>query len=288
MKKTLILLFTFAFFTTCKDKAEQIPAYLKLEGFQIDAPGGAAWQKVNFIWLYVGEEFLGAYSPNAEVPILAEGLQTVTVFPGVNMNGQVETPEIYPFFKRYDTQVTLTPGQTVVIKPSTTYETGAIIPWSSSSEFDGSQLFFENIDTYNDLNLVFESDSAFSGKSAVMRVDTAHNIMNIATDWVSGLPTQGDRQVWLEMNYRCDAPLEVYLRGRGNPTKGETAQGIYQFSRKKDWNKIYFNLTPFLIQSTQTEYSLGFRFGVPIDFTTGNYTALKATARFDNLKLVHF
>jgi hypothetical protein len=288
MKKALIFGFALVFLFGCKDKKEQIPTYLKLEGFDITEPGGPNWQKVNFLWLYVGEEFLGAYSPGAEVPILAEGKQNVTVFPGVTMNGQVETPEIYPFFKRYLQSVNLFPGETTVIKPTTEYTDDAIFSWGAESDLDGAAFYFENLDTYNDLNLVYEIDSAFAGKSAVMRVDTAHNLMDIATDWVAGLPLDGGRQVWLEMNYQCSAPLELYIRGRGNPLLGETVQGIYQFSPRKDWNKIYFNLTPFVTETTQEEYSIAFRLAVPVDFATLKYTALKATARFDNLRLVHF
>jgi hypothetical protein len=288
MKKSLIFLTFIALFASnCKDKPEQIPAYLKLEGFEIDAPGGADWHKVNLLWLYVGTEFLGAYSPGSEVPILADGLQTLTIFPGINMNGQVITPEIYPFFKKYEKEVTLTAGQTTVVKPTTSYEPSAIIPWGPQSEFDLNTLAFENLDDDSMLNLVFEHDSAFFGRSAVMRVDTSHSRMDVATEWVANIPTDGGHQVWLEMNYQCDAPLELYLRGRGI-TPQQTVQAIYQFNPTLNWNKIYFNLTPFVIQTTQTEYSIAFRLYVPLDQTTLKYTALKAVARFDNLKIVHF
>jgi hypothetical protein len=289
MKKSLIFLTFIALFASnCKDKTEQIPAYLKLEGFEIDAPGGANWHKVNLLWLYVGTEFLGAYSPGSEVPILADGLQTLTIFPGINMNGQVITPEIYPFFKKFEKEVTLTAGQTTVVNPKTCYDAAAIIPWGVQSEFDVTTLGFENLDEDNEMNLVFSNDSAFFGRSAVMQVDTAHTRMDVATEWVLGIPTSGGQQVWLEMNYQCDAPLELFLRGRGNPLQGQTFQAIYQFNTTLNWNKIYFNLTPYITQSTQTEYSITFRLNVPVDPATLKYTALKAVARFDNLKIVHF
>jgi hypothetical protein len=289
MKKLLILLTFIAFFVSnCKDKTEQIPAYLKLEGFEIDEVGGADWHKINFLWLYVGTEFLGAYSPGAEVPVLADGLQTLTIFPGVNMNGQVITPEIYPFFKKYEKEVTLTAGQTTVVNPKTCYDNSVTIPWGEQSDLDGNTIGFENLDEDNELNLVFENESAFAGRSAVMRVDTGHTRMDVATEWVTNIPTSGGQQVWLEMNYQCDAPLELYLRGRGNPLKGDSFQAIYQFNITPNWNKIYFNLTPYIVQSSQNEYSIIFRLNVPVDPATLKYTTLKAVARFDNLKIVHF
>lgn len=287
MKKIarLGLIWLAASFFGCKDEPEQIPAYIQLEPYTVNAPGGLAWQKLPFAWVYVNTLPVGAYSPGKPFPVLAEGEADVVVFPGINANGIADTPDLYPFLVRYDTKVTLTPGQTTTIRPETRYDTDAKAPWTDRGEFDGSTLVFEDLDQDFATSIVFDTDSAYAGRSARMVVDTAHALMAVGSEWVAGLPVTGDREIWMEMHYKNDVPFELYLFGR-NSFGSETSQPIYLFQSKAEWNKIYINLTPAIVESVQEEYRVVFRLPLPNDGT--KFSQPRATVQLDNLRLLHF
>lgn len=271
---------------SCKDQPEQIPAYIQLAPFEVNAPGGIGWQKLPFAWVYINGNPVGAYSPNAVFPVLAEGEVDVVAFPGVSANGIESTPDVYPFLLRYDGKATLVPGQTTLVSPETTYDPGAKSAWGTRGELDGATIVFENLDQDGITSLVFDANGAFSGRSARMAVDTAHTVMAVATEWVTDLPTTGNREIWLEMNYRNDVPFEFYLFGR-DANGDAVSQPIYQYQPKSDWNKIYFQLTPFVADLNKQDYRIGFHLELPRD-AYGKFTANTGTVQFDNLRLLYF
>ena len=272
----------------CKDEEEPIPAYLKIEPFVVDAVGGAGWQKITEGWLYVGNEFLGAYSLPAMVPVLAEGSLEVQVFPGVRENGQVLTPGLYPFLERFLTTVTLTAAQTTTIQPVTRYAADAIFPWSvDRSTFDNSSIVLENRDSDTATSFIITTMGAFEGRSVKMQVDTAHRVMEIATEELENLPSTGNRPVWLEMHYQNTTPFELWILGTDATNTNELAQPVFQFVPSENWNKIYFNLTDFLVSLQQSKYRLFFRVGLPID-QSGKPAQDSGEVYLDNIRLVHF
>lgn len=288
MKKLIFyLLLPLSFWNNgCKDDPEQIPAYLDLQPFTVNAQGGASWQKITDGWLYVNGEFLGAYTLPAVVPILAEGECDVILFPGVKENGITATPNIYPFLKRYDVKKTLAPAENTVINPETEYETTAVFPWQNRGDFDsGSTLQFENRDADDATGYTLSNDGAFAGKSLQMAVDTAHWLIEIASEKVV-LPTTGDRQVWLEVHYKNNMPFTLYLLGTKGGA-GELAQAVYQFNDSENWNKIYFNLTEFLTSSVQDDYRILFSAGLPRD-QSNKFSQINGAVLLDNIRLVHF
>jgi len=260
MKHYPLWLLLVVLFAACKDEEEALPAYLRIEPFAVDAVGGAGWQKITDGWLYVNDEFLGGYSLPATVPILAEGEVSIQLYPGVKENGIVETPALYPFMEQFETTVTLNPTQISSIQPTTKYIPGAIFPWSvERASFNTTTLVLENRDTDTATAFVITPDGAFEGRSVYLKVDTAHTVMEIATEAVEDLPSSGDRQVWLEMHYRNDLRFELWLLGTDAANANEVAQPVYQFLPSENWNKIYFNITEFLVSLQQEKYRLFFR-----------------------------
>jgi hypothetical protein len=278
--------------SACKDQQEPIPAYIRIEPFVIDAGGDAAWHKITEGWLYVNGEFLGAYTLPAEVPVLAAGVSEVLVFPGVKENGIVGTPNIYPILTRYDQDYTLTPGQIVTVQPNAVYNPDAKFPWPiERGSFDAgaaSTLALENRDQDTSLNLELRSDSAFFGRSLLLQVDTAHRLMQVATELVS-LPATFAKEVWLEMHYRNDLPFTLFLIGRDG-TGSEVPVPVYQFNPREGfkWNKIYINLTESLITlQDYNQYRLLFQLSLQTDIQ-GNLPATAGKVYIDNIRLAHF
>lgn len=271
----------------CKDDPEPVPAYIRLEPFVVNENGGAGWQKITEGWLYVDNQLIGGYTLPATVPVLAEGESPILVFPGVKANGLKDSPEVYPFMVRYETSVNLAANQNTTIQPVTKYSADAKFPWSADkSSFNNTSVVLENRDQDTANTFVLTTDGAFDGQSVKLAVDTAHALMEIVTEQLTGLPASNAQPVWLEMNYKNDLPFELWLLGARDNTN-ELARAVYQFNTSNEWNKIYINLTDYLISLQQDKYRLYFRVLLTKD-ATGKYVQNNGTVLFDNLRLVHF
>lgn len=283
MKKLLPILAALAL-SACKDSSEQIPAYLNLQPFQVTAPGGTAWQEITDGWLYVDGNFLGVYTLPATVPVLSEGQKEVILFPGVKENGIEATPNIYPHLTRFTKVYDLAPAQITDVQPITDYDPTLEYGFGiGRGDFDGgSFISLENRDSDGLLNFELTTDGALAGKCLLMQADTAHPIMDIATEKMEGLPVLGAPQVWVELHYQTDVPFFLYMLSGAQ----ETSQAIYQFNTSTGWNKIYINLTQTLVTTQVTEHRLYFRLSLPKD-GNGNFTQLKGTVRLDNIRVVH-
>ncbi len=289
MKKHLLYLVfpVLASLSACKDEAEQIPAYLRIQPFTVNEPGGVGWQEITDGWLYVNGEFLGAYTLPATVPVLAEGESEVFIYPGVKENGINYTPNLYLFMKRYETKVNLSGPNQTTIQPSTAYDLAAVFPYEGRGDLDGSptlQIIDRDGDTGSTFSLT--TNGAFSGKSLLMAVDTAHPTIDISTEKVA-LPSTAAQEVWLELHHNNDIPFTLNLLGSSSGSTAEYAQAVYRFNETDGWNKIYINLTEFLIAAAQDEYSLYIHVTLPKD-EKGNYSTTNGKVLLDNLRLVHF
>jgi hypothetical protein len=284
MNKLLLFLALFTF-VACKDASEQIPAYLSLKPFEVSAPGGAGWQEITDGWLYVNGEYLGAYTLPAIVPVLADGESEIILFPGVKENGIEATPNIYPYLTKFTKKFNLATAQTTDIQAITGYDPDIVYAFGvGRGDFDGgSFISLDNRDTDGAINVELTTDGAFSGKSILMQVDTAHPVMDIATEKMENLPVLGAPQVWLELQYKTDVPFFLYMLSGPN----QESQGVYQFNLSEQWNKIYFNLTGTLVTTQQSEQRLYFRLSLPKD-RAGKYTQNSGKVQLDNIRVVHF
>jgi len=275
---------TLLLFFSC-NKQEPIPAYLKIEPFTVNADGGAAWQKIPDVWLYVNTEFLGAYDLPHTIPVLADGATDIQLFAGIKENGITSTPAPYFMMQQFNQQYTLRPGETTVIKPITAYNFPAVkFAWDlDRTTFDNaSALTFDNRDADAVLDYRLTTDSAFSGRCLIMPVETAHPLMIIASEPVE-LPIQADKTTWIELRYLNNVPFVLSLIG-STGTSAETAPiPVFQFKATQNgqWNKIYFNITASLAQAAQKKYRLYFRTELP-------NSQNKGFVRLDNVRLIHF
>lgn len=271
------------------DQPEPIPSYLRIEPFIVEAEGGSAWQEISIGWVYVNNEILGGFQLPVELPVLASGEATVQVFPGVLVNGLKDSPGLYPFLKRDVQKVQLTPGETTVLQPKTSYETASKYAWPlEESTFDGpSSVLFENRDTDPGSTFTVGTEGGFAGKCLQMRVDTAHSVIEIASEAVA-LPNTGDRQVWLEMHHQGDIPFAFSILG-ADATQFEEVINVYLFNAtgENGWNKIYFNLTQYMVSLPRPSYRLFFRVPLPRK-DDGTFSATEGTVRIDNIRLIHF
>lgn len=286
--------FVAAAFAACQNAEEPLPAYLHIEPFVVQAPGGEGYQEITEGWVYLGPAFSGAYTLPATVPLLGSGASQIRVYPGVKENGLSGTPNIYPFLSYYETTANLDPPGETAIQPVAQYVNDAQYAWAlpyTTFEPDApGDIPLENRDDDAATGYELTADDsqglpARFGRSVRFAVDTLHPAMEVATE-AKPLPSSGEAQVWLEIHHRNDIPFQLWLIGQ-NPGEPEAYQPVYEFVEQADWNKVYFNLTPFLQESLKQTYRLYFRVFLPTN-NQNKYEPQQGEVFVDNLRLLHF
>lgn len=285
MKLTYIIFISaYLFISGCEliNPDEKIPSYIYINEFSfscsLDAQGFPS-SKITDAWVYANNEFIGAFELPATVPILASGETELIVYAGIKENGISGTGMIYPFYNAYTLTTTLSEGVTDTIYPSTTYKPSTAITFLLRERFEIGNPF-ESVISNVALTTTSDPELVFEGTRSAIATFTD----DLDTFWVGTsdpllFPTI-DHLLFLEIDYKCDIPYNVFLRC--NTFTGTTIYDeILTITAKDYWNKIYVNLNPSLqfFASFQPEsYNLEFR--------SVNGTADTAVILFDNLKII--
>ncbi|MEM1325127.1 MAG: hypothetical protein AAGI23_04185 [Bacteroidota bacterium] len=266
---------------------EAIPAYIQIDTIQFvnnSAARGTAQQKIVEAWVTVDDDFLGTYDLPATIPVLKSGAANVIVRPGIKDNGIGSLSEIYTFFRPFETSVTLSPTETAILQPSTSYISD--INFAFVEDFEsGVNWFTDDLDGDSVTVIQTTTEDVFEGnQSGVIRLTSANPIVEVATDFgrqFRDLQTKGV-EVYLEMHYKTDVELAIGAIGHqeGVFTPEEKIYEPILFP-KSDWNKVYLNLS----QAVFTLQSVGFQ----ITFLAGLDPGQESGDIYiDNIKLIHF
>lgn len=264
---------------------ESIPSYIRIEPFTLEteAAQGSSSEKITEGWLTVNGEFLGVYQLPAMVPVLQEGMVDIFLEAGIKDNGIGSTPDIYPFYEAYETQIELIPNQDFTINPSIGY-----IPdtrFSFIEDFESGSTIFQDVllgEGEIQVNTADVFEGNFSGQIELSENDP---ILEIAT--LEAYQDLANRSpfVYLEVNYKSDVPVTFGLVGRNGANAPST---VFEpgFNPKDSWNKIYFNLSGLLATSPFDAHQIGLSAFIPVE--NGQLTQNNARVYLDNIKLVHF
>lgn len=280
-----LVLFTF---TACDiiNPAEDTPSYIYIPEFQLNTNSsqGTNAHKITDVWVTVGTEFLGVYPLPALVPILAQGDQDITLEAGIKENGIAATGVAYPFYQSFQTKRALEAGKVDTLRPAVSYQSNT--KFTLLESFESNTHAFRTLRVGNDFNRIqIVSEGAFQGNSARLMVNKENPAVEIATNQIFNNPGAQGVSVFLEVNYKAEAPVLFGIVGYKN---GLASAAEYRagFAAKEDWNKIYFNLTPLLAGTTYDTYQVVFQTVLPSQNNV--FTQEKATIWLDNIKLVHF
>lgn len=285
MKITLIAglagIFTLA---SCRDEVEPIPAYLHIPDIMLTTnPGeGSASENIGYAWVYIENEFLGGYQLPITFPVLAQGETRVIIDSGVRENGIGLTPVVYPFYQRITIDRTLIPARIDTIRPTTTYRNSTIFAFVETFE-SSNHLFTDDLDEDPLTRIELTDQGSFEGKSAFIRLENDHPLAIIGSNFdriaLENLPKQ-NVPVWLEVDYKTEIPLIFGLTAfdqEANPTPFPE----FGINPRLDWNKIYFNLTPYVQNVNFVAFQIFIQADLPTDKTT-------ADVYLDNIKVLHF
>jgi hypothetical protein len=267
---------------SCKqlDPPEVIPAYMRINSIPLTTtPGqGTNSANINCAWVYIDDNPVGAFPLPCTFPIVASnGTHQLMVIAGIEDGGQSYQRKQYPFYSTFKESVILTQGQTITVSPKVDYTSYSIFHWME--DFENSNITLTPNKTIGSDTMVTTNMGAFEGRSGLVVMYSGKDRYEGDSDTLMNLPKDGSTDVYLEFNYKSDAPFYV---GMYYNTIGYAYQ-LVAVDSSNTWKKMYVGLEQYLIKyevSTVPEPTY-------IYFSTQLPTGMD-TARFmlDNIKLV--
>ncbi len=266
------------------ERTDQVPAYLDLGSASVAtdlANEGSGSSKITDAWVYVNDQAAGVWEVPSKVPVLASGSINIKVIAGVPRNGVLDDRVQYPFYATYSVDHDLAPEAHTSITPVFTY-------------FDGLQFFVEDFegvgfaldveaDSDTTLDPVTDPSLVFGGigRSAVVHLDSAHNLLRCSTFEVFDI---SNGPVYVELDYRCDHKFLVGVYYTQSSTVVRTPYLYVNSTKRADggmpWNKIYVDLSELLLVPGTGDK----KFYIETLLEPGETSAV---FYFDNLKLIH-
>jgi hypothetical protein len=259
---------------------QTIPAYLTVDSIYLTTDymtQGTASHKITDAWVYIDDEFIGAFEMPARFPVLKSGKHLVKILPGIKKNGIAATRVTYDFFLPVQKNMVLTQDSTSnigVVK--TTYQNTTEFTWRE--DFEDVAISLDTTPRSSAwIRLTHEGDSTFEGMhSGKVVLDSVHDFFEAQTK--AEYPIKA-APVYLEMNCNMTQSLIVGIIVYGTST-------LYQVPvitinpTKGGWKKIYIDLT----NSVTAYYGMqSFRVYVGTFKDPG---MKESTILFDNFKIV--
>jgi hypothetical protein len=271
--------------------AEDIPGYIYVTEFQLTtSPGlhGSASERITDVWLNVDGDFAGAYTLPALIPILGVGAQRELVLQaGIKENGINATPDIYPYYNDFRLTLELRPNEVDTIRPAIRYSD--FTRFAFIEDFESSSHIFQDVRLGRADQMQISNVEVFEGlASGRIRLDSLNPVLEVATNVRFNDLIARDPRVFLELNYKSDVPVVFGIIGNqpGGLPINEVVRFEPGFLPKDEWNKIYFNLSTMILESSQPEIQIVLQAFIPI--LDGGFSRTQADVWLDNIKLVHF
>ncbi|NNC85568.1 MAG: hypothetical protein HKN75_05760 [Bacteroidia bacterium] len=277
-----VLLIVALAFNSCKED-EPIPAYIKIDAIDLTTDiytEGWDTENIKDAWIYIDNELIGVYELPAEFPVLDEGSTTVSIGPGIFLNGISATRTPYPFYRFSDNTVNLVPENTTTISPTVTYFSNLNFPWIEDFESTGFNMTPTSAsDTV--MTQIFGSSNTnveYGNGAAYIALDTVNSFFEIESDNKYVLP-QDNSPVFLEIDYKSTIPFTVGVFAF-QPNYTDQVP-IVVVNPKDEWNKIYIELA-FTLSDFPSANDFSFFIGTFLsnDLTFGE-------VYIDNIKLVY-
>jgi hypothetical protein len=247
------------------DGDQTIPAYLKVDAvdFNTDySTQGTEKQKITDVWIYVNDQVIGGFEMPTQFPVLNEGPCKIEIRPGIILNGISSTRADYPYFQPIIFEdFNLVPDSVISLENlETVYRNNTVFVWKEDFEdaalaikpSAGSDTGIFRTEPADNPVAFLDENSSFSG---MITLDASRPYMMLESD--SGEEGGFDLR---EGNFIF---LEIHVKSDVDVTFGMLINQQNQFIEKRpyigvraseEWNKIYVNYTPIVLESTGAVY----------------------------------
>ena len=284
------LLLVVPFMFSCEGKREPVPSYIHIDkvNFKYDnvsvlGNGGTA---ITDVWVYDNSNLLGVFELPATIAVVAEGSHTIEVGGGIKLNGISATREPYAFYKRYKTDINLSPLDTATVNPTVSYYTETGI--SFKEEFEDVVI---GIDTTPNSNValirtLLDNQPSYLDRYAGLATLTASNPgFKAYTKQLFMVPTSSSLPIYLELDYKCNQEFTVsaVVKDANSDVKEIPMVTLRStvVNGEMKWKHIYIDLTDNFIGQVN---ALGFGFSFTAYYNSGNSEGL---LYLDNTKVVN-
>jgi hypothetical protein len=266
-----------------------VPAYLKSSSVVFSdsvypQQFGDTTSNITNIWAFYNNNPIGVYDVPALFPILAKGKTLVQFSPGIENNGLQGTRVIYPFYADDTATINFQVNQTVSFIPHFTYLLNTKFAFDDNFErnnFNTNYFHSFGVSDTTMINLSRSPEVKYGAACGYICLNTKDSIYQGANERADSLPTTSD--VYLEMDYMCNIPFNVGLRGV--ISAGDTSTNWFeQVNPISNWNKIYIDLTSYIASANAagaTQFEIAYYASLPPGKSVGQIY-------LDNIKVVHF
>lgn len=287
--------FLFLFLVSSCKKDQVIPSYLyipELKSNGIYSISGSDSSKIYGAKVFVNNELVGVYQTPIEVPIFAEGDQSIKTIAVIEKNGFPNDLIPYPYFEFSTNNVFLETDKTVNLTPTVDYlSTVNVDYWFE--DFENPSIKFVTTDNSTgelvktqDPELVFVDDSNGNGDNSTSGLFE----LNSDSAYIKSLTNENfiykkNTNVFVEINYRNNQPFFfdiVVFTQTGQVEKIP----FFQFKETVNtdgelyWNKIYLEIGS-VLNTIDLLSSFEICFEMQRDNTVSNSIVV-----IDNVKLI--
>lgn len=272
-------------FSACfKDQEPGTPAYIRVEGIQVQLDRGSTSSAITDAWIGVDGQTLGAGTFPVEFPVIInENFDTnsIRVQAGVKRNGVTNTRMIYPFYAPVIIRKPLQPGETVTINAVTGYDAATKVKVVEDFEDPNQPNFTDDLDRNPNTGVRFQTVDVFEGNaSGQIYLDSSNLECTVAsTERYTDLVGPSALPVYLELNFKTNTPVQVGLRAH---LRSGGFQTIYKYGLNptETWRKIYFDFANEVFGTNAAGYTVIFR-----ALRNAN---VEPKIYIDNVQILHF
>lgn len=290
------VVFAFYFLVGCEGENEPVPAYLQINNFVLEATDpnlhGSISNKITHASIFLLDKNsldaphnLGTVTLPANIPVIVTGDFEINIDPVVKANGSSFYLESYPFYTRYQADISISSNQELEITPTTEYLSESNFRLIEEFESSG-HLFATDRDNNPNTSIEISDMDVFEGNtSGMVRLDTANNVFVVATNDLYEVNFPEANRAFMEVNYKTDIILEFGLISV-DALNDETPNFEFRVLPKDEWNKIYFDMTTIMTNSPAERFVFIIRGGIP--FEDGQFTLDEAFVFLDNIKVITY
>jgi len=233
---------------------------------------------ITVCYVSVGGANLGIFEMPFTVPSLETGLQTLTIRPGVKLNGISASRIDYPFFEPYIIDYELHVGEIHLIEPHTRYKEVCKFPLIEDFEDPGISFNYKD---YSDTVFVNQNDVLREGRyTGAIFLNEVQATFEATSNEDYELP-QNSSPVLFEFDYKNNNGFEIgmYLIEGG----AAVWNGLLYVKPSTVWKRFYVDIGQTATIELSTEL---FRMGIRAFYEEESGGA--AEIYLDNIKLIHY
>ncbi|MFT4601575.1 MAG: hypothetical protein ACI857_001756 [Arenicella sp.] len=248
MKNIYFLYFIVLTLTACQ-KDDLTPSWLIINEFDFvtdESTQGPNSEGITDAWVYMDNEALGVFSLPARIPILAEGTHDFTIYAGIKVNGISATRTRYPFYNRFDGEITLIKNEEVEVSPPITYKSN--IQFQLLEDFEDVGIdFLKDILSDTNINIISEGTHPeiveYGNSCGMITLSSSDSLYKGTTNTNLNLP--GGEDVYVEIDYMNTNSIAMGVVAKNSGGTNEHTPLVIlnsQVESELKWKKIYINI----------------------------------------------